>query len=1096
MSTTNKRKHEGEFAKQSFNCDSPQCRYLLDPAKGGFYVLDCEDEHHLCMECAVHFLASPPVSYSYSRSCPSCARAVSNITPIGATKRSRTSNWNSDNYNKINIQSDRKEAFDTYGRDGKRVELKLDDLASVSDEEKEALLHLFLWLHKKLVKPLHSNIRRDTSKLMPGTVEDQLQEIIQKDDNLLLECLQYLALGSTERVNDDSTAGSNIKKQCFLAMENIVRASNNKGSALRALMGEYCSTHVKDSNIHILLSKLGVAHSRTRARTIDNSQYIENLKKGPDLLKNLLDLVIMAYDNVGFKWRQGFRAKKSHLNYTLIKLIFVPYEELKRRGLYPGDVTEKNWDNGKDWESERGKDTCTIESVVYPTDKDYDNLAEVREQYLHTVLRLAELKVLPSIAYAKCLLRERKRIIGTLVIDDDAQIAEAIAAGDAELIGDYEDEVIYDNPMCKDIAKTDVVQELMQYGSDQVLGEMRKLIDDKLPDLLAQKGLHPDTRAIMSRSKLKQPTDGGPYGIACDLLYEKDLHSSLNVEPMLGGFHLMLEMFKKSGPMFYNTHLIDILHLWRDSEQQIKWITEPSDPNQSEQETDIIHHSTMHAVLIGLLHKLKTAAQPGVTKIKVTAKDLDEHMKIRATKNPRCAAILLHTRFDCVIRMLKKAEKEGSRDLLMGAMKFSQMLFTNSNAYRYVKMVFHMMIHGYCSSEAELEILEVVLFRRTKSGKTIFMDRDVEWAMRIVRRFLGRFYNCATDQRFKNLTTKLNVNKKILQKSEIKKEAAGTINHESYEEIEFNSIYLETLVYQDESRMWYEDEENQRVVPSKPFMKREHSNDEPIFLSNNVLTSMSSNEPMHDDLLFIVSRGGERIEQAFEELKKSSKRKLTKTGTRFAWPETATKNIDKLYSAIRSLKVKEVYACKKYTKEYVQHEIKRHYTKLERDNECPSERDLKKGKEDLCKDVVRLRKERIKKLASADDADAATANIEWNEISVEEFLDATSNREIQGGLMERVKEEFKHRFFTLENTKFQERWGSMEYDIELVMTDDTLTNGDAHDSDANGDMHDSDDTENDTNRVNEAEEEHENEPIAESQFSAMSGGSWINDTFL
>ena len=53
---------------------------------------------------------------------------------------------------------------------------------------------------------------------------------------------------------------------------------------------------------------------------------------------------------------------------------------------------------------------------------------------------------------------------------------------------------------------------------------------------------------------------------------------------VFGGFHLMLELYKKIGSLFEHTHLRHINTLFRKSTKAVDFVLNPSDPNQSEGE--------------------------------------------------------------------------------------------------------------------------------------------------------------------------------------------------------------------------------------------------------------------------------------------------------------------------------------------------------------------------------------------------------------------------------------------------------------------------------------------------------------------------------
>ena len=151
--------------------------------------------------------------------------------------------------------------------------------------------------------------------------------------------------------------------------------------------------------------------------------------------------------------------------------------------------------------------------------------------------------------------------------------------------------------------------------------------------------------------------------------------------------------------------------------------------------------------------------------------------------------------------MLRQAEKKGDPQLFKSAMKFSNLLFASSNAYKYVSMVVHFMVEGYIASDADIALLEKVLFRKTKHGSIIYMDRSVEWSMKVVCSFLGKFYRVATDNKFKSTISLWNRNAGALFKTSGGSLSTKKSKKNEHDCLEFNSIYIETLVYQDETRV-------------------------------------------------------------------------------------------------------------------------------------------------------------------------------------------------------------------------------------------------------------------------------------------------------
>jgi len=271
--------------------------------------------------------------------------------------------------------------------------------------------------------------------------------------------------------------------------------------------------------------------------------------------------------------------------------------------------------------------------------------------------------------------------------------------------------------------------------------------------------------------------------------------------------------------------------------------------------------------------------------------------------------------------MLKKEEKEGNSILFNSGMKFSLMLYASSNAFKYVSMVLNFIFENHLSSETELKLLEKILFRKTKNGSTIYMDRSVEWAMRVVRSFLGKFYTMATDSRFNSMISVWNRNEGCMTKSTSSKQSTAPkpTTESTRIEVEFNSIYLEVLVYLSKSRIWHLDEP-QLSVAAIPFKKRERRRnnvrvnqrlDNLNPLPNSVLTKFTNNTPLHTDVSFILSNSRDKIRCRFDEVKNNrySKNTLSFEALKCA----GGKKESKFILALRSTNLKEVKKVSGYT---------------------------------------------------------------------------------------------------------------------------------------------------------------------------------------
>ena len=82
--------------------------------------------------------------------------------------------------------------------------------------------------------------------------------------------------------------------------------------------------------------------------------------------------------------------------------------------------------------------------------------------------------------------------------------------------------------------------------------------------------------------------DGSPISTAQGIMRNSpELNDKIIAS--FGGFHLMLEMYKKRGSLFAATHLRSIFSLFRQSKKSQDFVLQPSDPNQPESEYIKIH---------------------------------------------------------------------------------------------------------------------------------------------------------------------------------------------------------------------------------------------------------------------------------------------------------------------------------------------------------------------------------------------------------------------------------------------------------------------------------------------------------------------------
>jgi len=126
----------------------------------------------------------------------------------------------------------------------------------LSADDEAALKKLFAVFHDKLVCTEQSNSKFDIDEELDANhCASMIDELVEKESSLLFQCILKLAMGNVD-LDDNSTRMKRMKTQCYVSIENIIRATNDKGSKLRAVMGRGASQ--ASTNIQQLLTKLGI----------------------------------------------------------------------------------------------------------------------------------------------------------------------------------------------------------------------------------------------------------------------------------------------------------------------------------------------------------------------------------------------------------------------------------------------------------------------------------------------------------------------------------------------------------------------------------------------------------------------------------------------------------------------------------------------------------------------------------------------------------------------------------------------------------------------------------------------------------------------
>jgi hypothetical protein len=267
------------------------------------------------------------------------------------------------------------------------------------------------------------------------------------------------------------------------------------------------------------------------------------------------------------------------------------------------------------------------------------------------------------------------------------------------------------------------------------LAAKEKLLVEGTTDDVGQELL--DVKPILKDVKPAVCGDGLPTHMFTRLArQEPNPYSTLDY--YFGGFHLVLNGYRDSGRSWEESHLGHFFHAWRPTEKQLAWVMHPGDPNQIEDEMIMYSLAMKTAACIGAAEHLRAATQSESVELSPAA--VNKHMLDRGNIYPLVAIVVGQLRNADVINLLHESEDKGDADLFRTATKFIGANKCTTYSTKYVALIAGFFLKHYCQSDAEKIIYDrFILFRKTVNGSTIFGDRFVEWVIRDLRTYIGKY---------------------------------------------------------------------------------------------------------------------------------------------------------------------------------------------------------------------------------------------------------------------------------------------------------------------------------------------------------------------
>lgn len=567
-----------------------QCTSDLGPPSAQYNKWTMACGHVLCACCLTSMLECPFISV-----CPLCSMFVKSLVhtyfKLGRPSI-RPSLKKRDAY--INLAPPKDVSYLSFTSEKECHSINL-QTSSLSPKDESILVCVFEMLHSILVprkKSIYNKSDESDFDKGKGTYWDRIKVLVDTDTaSLLTRLVTKLAWGK-DSIPDQKE--DSARAQMYVATECIRGAKEERGSLFRTLMTSAMHILGKCDRVN-LLKRLRLSYNTSTERKNEKRRASSLRSRLKKLVLDKYCYPILCYDNLGFKNRQGWRKGLGYEQFTVLYLILISRKQLQELNIYGENALSRE---RKKWIDVRKTEEGSYAAILMPTKDDCNLFAGTIIDIYHAVMVGESEAIFPSLDKSRELLRTEAfrngkipniwkcpQYRGRLVLDapDEDEGEEAVC-----------EDVHYDNPMRQDLNKKATVINLIKYLCC-IINDM--LQNDTLGD-------NEDDVPIVEDVPVTLCGDGSPTSTAQNWLRDDGRSFAKTVCASFGGFHLMLEVFKKRGTLFEHTHLRNLFAMTRMSSKQQDYVLNPSDPNQADAETIGMHAGIILSSLRNL-HDIK-----------------------------------------------------------------------------------------------------------------------------------------------------------------------------------------------------------------------------------------------------------------------------------------------------------------------------------------------------------------------------------------------------------------------------------------------------------------------------------------------------------
>lgn len=215
-----------------------------------------------------------------------------------------------------------------------------------SEEEKMNIEKMFCILNPILVQASRENFFIAVPSAEKDGFAPTLHDIAICDSTVLHRCIFALATGfpvkkKVEREaegRDISVRMQSLESTIFACSDMIRHAKDRRRSPLKDFMANQLLVHGAPQALYQKLNRIGISTCNFTVRLDNKNKTRDLFSRGFSFRNKRFNLLMILYDNVGFRRRAGKTGGVGYDQYTALQIVDIPKEKLIDWNIYPSNI--------------------------------------------------------------------------------------------------------------------------------------------------------------------------------------------------------------------------------------------------------------------------------------------------------------------------------------------------------------------------------------------------------------------------------------------------------------------------------------------------------------------------------------------------------------------------------------------------------------------------------------------------------------------------------------------------------------------------------------------------------------------------------------